>query len=78
MDTRASSTVAIGSVRLTHGQNTGRITGTTPMMSTSPTLTTVITCSNAGIPKSDYDQHLEVAVYPMQLREESHFASCTS
>jgi hypothetical protein len=48
--TRASSTGGIGLVPLTRGQNTGRITGTRPTTSMSPTPTTAITCSIAGIP----------------------------
>jgi hypothetical protein len=46
----ASITAAIGSVWLTHGQNTGQAIGTTTMTYTWTTTVMDITCTTADIP----------------------------
>jgi hypothetical protein len=69
--TLASSTAAIGLVPLTHGQNTGRIIGTTPTTSMSPTPTTAITCSTAGIPMSELRSASRCSGVSVQSREKS-------
>ena len=52
-DIHASSIRAIGSVSLTHGPNTGEMTGMTTTTSMSPTSTTAITFTTTGIPASE-------------------------
>ena len=53
MDTRVSSTTAIGLRFSTHGRDTGRMTGMTPTTSTWFTRATVITCTTTGIRASE-------------------------